>query len=321
MSEKNKAKPAEAIKQPTEASASKTKKTNNVVGNAPQQPELEAFIKLVGSQVHQARKQQKMSRRVLSEKSGVSQRTIVLLESGVGNISIALLFRLASALAQSVQNFMVADTAEQLQAQRVASQYLNSTLATQQKINDMLSAETTSNTKQKRICLIGLRGAGKSTLGAKLSRKTDTRFVELNDEIEALCGISIQEIMDLYGQEGYRKLEQQALKQITGQSDDIIVAAAGGVVNEEETYSYLLDHFHTVWLKATPEEHISRVREQGDERPMAGNPEAMTILRSILISREAHYKRADCTIDTSGQTVKNSTDEIAKTVSALLTSW
>ena len=244
----------------------------------------------------------------------------MLLESGVGNISIALLFRLASALEQSVQNFMVADTAKQSQAQQVAHQYLNSTLATQKKINNMLNLEITGNTKQKRICLIGLRGAGKSTLGAKLSSKTDTRFVELNDEIEALCGISIQEIMDLYGQEGYRKLEQQALKQITRQSDDIIVAAAGGVVNEEETYSYLLEHFHTVWLKATPEEHISRVIEQGDERPMAGNPEAMTTLRSILISREAHYQRADRIIDTSGQTVKNSTDEIAKTVSALLTS-
>ena len=320
MSEKNKAKPAKTIKQQTEESTSKTNKLNDDVENVQQQPELEAFLKLVGSRVHQQRKQQKMSRRVLSEKSGVSQRTIVLLESGVGNISIALLFRLASALEQSVQNFMVADTAKQSQAQQVAHQYLNSTLATQKKINNMLNVEITGNTKQKRICLIGLRGAGKSTLGAKLSSKTDTRFVELNDEIEALCGISIQEIMDLYGQEGYRKLEQQALKQITRQSDDIIVAAAGGVVNEEETYSYLLEHFHTVWLKATPEEHISRVIEQGDERPMAGNPEAMTTLRSILISREAHYQRADRIIDTSGQTVKNSTDEIAKTVSALLTS-
>ena len=315
MSEKNKANPAKTIERQTE-----TNKPNDVVGIAQQQPELEAFLKLVGSRVHQQRKQQKMSRRVLSEKSGVSQRTIVLLESGVGNISIALLFRLASALEQSVQHFMVADTAKQSQAQQVAHQYLNSTLATQKKINNMLNLEITGNTKQKRICLIGLRGAGKSTLGAKLSSKTDTRFVELNDEIEALCGISIQEIMDLYGQEGYRKLEQQALKQITRQSDDIIVAAAGGVVNEEETYSYLLEHFHTVWLKATPEEHISRVIEQGDERPMAGNPEAMTTLRSILISREAHYQRADRIIDTSGQTVKNSTDEIAKTVSALLTS-
>ena len=285
-----------------------------------QQLELDSFIKLVGNQVQQARKQQRMSRRVLSEKSGVSQRTIVLLESGVGNISIALLFRLSTALGRPIQSFMVADTKEQSQALEIANQYLNTTQINQQKIKDILNTDKNHDTKQKRICLIGLRGAGKSTLGKKLSLKTGTDFVELNDEIEALCGMSIQALMDLYGQEGYRKLEQEALVQITDRSDNIIIAAAGGVVNEEETYTYLLKHFHTAWLKATPEEHINRVREQGDERPMAGNPEAMTVLRSILISREADYQMADCTIDTSGQSVKDSTDDIVKAVRGFLIS-
>ena len=286
--------------------------------------ELDSFIKLVGNQVHQARKQQRMSRRVLSEKSGVSQRTIVLLESGVGNISIALLYRLSSALDQSVQSFMAPNpeeqnTSEHSQAKQIANQYLNTTEINKQKIKDILNAETNRDAKQKRICLIGLRGAGKSTLGEKLSINTGTRFVELNDEIETLSGLSIQELMDLYGQEGYRKLEQEALVQITDQNDDIIIAAAGGIVNEEETYTYLLKHFHTIWLKATPEEHISRVRAQGDERPMAGNPEAMTVLKTILTSREANYKMADRTIDTCGQSVKNSTDEIVKISHQLLT--
>lgn len=297
------------------AEKSKASVTDDLVPT--QKLELDAFIRLVGNGVQQARKQQKMSRRVLSERSGVSQRTIVLLESGVGNISIALLFRISSALGQTVQSFMETNTEEHSQALQIANQFLNTTQIKQQKILDILNTDKNYDTKRKRICLVGLRGAGKSTLGEKLSRKTGTRFVELNDEIEALCGMSIQELMDLYGQEGYRKLEQQALKQISSHSDDIIVAAAGGVVNEEETYTYLLKHFHTIWLKATPEEHINRVREQGDERPMKGNPEAMTVLRSILISREAHYQMADCTIDTSGQTVKDSTNEIVKTVRGL----
>ncbi len=288
-----------------------------------QQPELDSFIKLVGNHVQMARKQQKMSRRVLSEKSGVSQRTIVLLESGVGNISIALLFRLSSALDRSVQSFMATDTKKQhtkehSQALEIANQYLGTSEFNQQKIKDILNAETNRSARQKRICLIGLRGAGKSTLGASLSYKIGARFVELNDEIEALSGMSIQELMDLYGQEGYRKLEQEALVQITDQHDDIIIAAAGGIVNEEKTYTYLLKHFHTVWLKATPEEHISRVRAQGDERPMAGNPEAMKVLKTILTSREVNYQMADCTIDTSGQSVKNSTDELVKISHQLL---
>ena len=285
----------------------------------PDSNNLDSFIKLVGQRVQQARKQQRMSRRVLSENSGVSQRTIVLLESGVGNISIALLFRLSNALGRTVQSFMVQDsTAEQREASQIAGQYLNATQTSRQKIADILKADKNHDAKQKRICLIGLRGAGKSTLGKNLSDITGTRFIELNDEIEALSGMSVQELMDLYGLEGYRKLEQQALVQACNQSDDIIIAAAGGVVNDEETYNYLLKHFHTVWLKAAPEEHISRVRDQGDERPMAGNPEAMTVLRSILVSREAHYQMADRTVDTSGRSVKDSTAELADTVGSLL---
>ena len=285
----------------------------------PDSNNLDSFIKLVGQRVQQARKQQRMSRRVLSENSGVSQRTIVLLETGVGNISIALLFRLSNALGRTVQSFMVQDsTAEQREASQIAGQYLNATQTSRQKIADILKADQNHDAKQKRICLIGLRGAGKSTLGKNLSDITGTRFIELNDEIEALSGMSVQELMDLYGLEGYRKLEQQALVQACNQSDDIIIAAAGGVVNDEETYNYLLKHFHTVWLKAAPEEHISRVRDQGDERPMAGNPEAMTVLRSILVSREAHYQMADRTIDTSGRSVKDSTAELTDTVGSLL---
>ena len=279
---------------------------------------VEAFIKRVGNRVFEERRQQGMSRRVLSELSGVSQRTIVLLETGVGNISISLLYRVSSALGQSVKSLMDSENEQQQHAERVANYYLSATPLRQQKVLALLDTEDHRKIKQKRLCLIGLRGAGKSTLGAMYGDRTGTHFVELNGEIESLCGMSVQELMSLYGQEGYRQLEQQALRNIAEQHDDVIVAAAGGVVTDEDTYAFLLKHFHAIWLKTTPEEHIRRVKDQGDERPMAGNPEAMSVLRSILTDREDHYRMADCLINTSGQSVETSLDELQHAAKKLL---
>ena len=282
------------------------------------QASLEAFINRVGNRVFEERRRQGMSRRVVSELSGVSQRTIVLLETGVGNISISLLYRVSSALGLSIKSLMDTDDEQQQHAERVANYYLKATPLRQQKILAFLDTEDHRKIKQKRLCLIGLRGAGKSTLGALYGDRTDTKFVELNREIETLGGMSVQELMSLYGQEGYRQLEQQALRNIAEQHEDVIVAAAGGVVTDEDTYAYLLQNFHAVWLKTTPEEHIRRVKEQGDERPMAGNPKAMSVLRSILTDREDHYRMADCVIDTSGQSVEDSLDEVQLAAAKLL---
>lgn len=282
------------------------------------QTQLDDFIKMVGSRVIAERQRLGMSRRVLSELSGVSQRTIVLLETGVGNISIALLFRIAKALGHTVEWFIYTDDHSRQDSMRVADYYLTATPVQQQQIKNLLASVEEANIKQARICLIGLRGAGKSTLGRALSEKLSMPFVELNDEVESICGLSIQELMNLYGPEGYRRLERQALNKIVEERDNVILAAAGGVVSEEDNYSTLLKYFHTVWLKAKPEEHMERVKRQGDERPMEGNPAAMQELKSILVSRESLYSAADRQVDTSDKSAASSLEDLNDVVASLL---
>lgn len=175
---------------------------------------------------------------------------------------------------------------------------------------DMLSSEA-SAMRARRIALIGLRGAGKSTLGARLAEEYGARFVELNDEIEDLSGMRIADLIALYGQEGYRRMENEALTRLAETEDRLVLAVAGGVVSQAGAFSNLLDRFHAIWLKAAPEEHMARVRAQGDERPMAGNPAAMEQLRSILTSREDQYRLAAATLNTSAMTVSDAFDALA----------
>ncbi len=140
--------------------------------------------------------------------------------------------------------------------------------------------------------------------------------MELNSEIEAQAGMPVAEVMALYDQEGYRKLEARALDRIVATRETLVLAVAGGIVTEPETFKTLLGHFHTIWLKTSPEEHMSRVGQQGDERPMAGNPEAMEQLKSILTSREALYEQAPARLDTSGKTAGQSLAELLAIIEA-----
>jgi len=282
------------------------------------QIELDTFIAQIGERVLSARRSLGMSRRVLSESSGVSSRTIVLLETGVGNITIALLFRIAKALGHSVEWFISSTEQTRHDADRVADYYLAATPINQQHILNILGAHAVKQHKRQRICLIGLRGAGKSTLGDMLSQSLSLPFVELNSEVEKLGGLSIQEVMDLYGQEGYRRLERQALENCVSTHDNFVLAAAGGVVLDSVTHTFLLKNFHTVWLKASPEEHMDRVKRQGDNRPMAGNPAAMAQLRSILTDREPLYALSDATVDTGEQTVEAALSQLECCVRKLL---
>ena len=152
------------------------------------------------------------------------------------------------------------------------------------------------------IALIGLRGAGKSTLGKMLAKKIGWSFVELNKEIEAQNGLSVAEIIALYGQEGFRRMEQAALGQLLARKELMVLATGGGIVSEPLTFDLILQSFYTIWLKAEPEEHMARVRGQGDLRPMADDRSAMAELRTILLSREPLYARASAVVDTSGLT-------------------
>lgn len=253
----------------------------------------------VGDRVRAARKTCAMSRRVLSEVSGVSPRYLAQLEAGEGNISIGLLLRVAEALGVSIEA-MVATSDLTPEARRMGQVFAEADVATQAQVRGLLAGATT---KAGRICLIGLRGAGKSTLGAAAAAALHLPFVELNEAIEVAGGMPIAEIMALYGPDGYRQLESDALDRIAAEQDRAIIAVAGGIVGEASTFDSLLSRFHTVWLRAAPEEHMARVRAQGDTRPMDGNPQAMVQLRLILQSREAEYGRADAVLDTSGAAV------------------
>lgn len=261
---------------------------------------VETLIARVGERVREARQRRGIPRRVLSEISGVSPRYLAQLEAGEGNISIGLLQRVAVALDHRIEWLVGEDDPWTSDAVRVADLYRVANADIQQAALRILSPEPIEALRAKRICLVGLRGAGKSTLGARLGAEMGIPFVELNAEIEEQSGMPVSEVMALYGQEGYRKLEAQAVNRVIATHETMILAVAGGIVAEPETYNTLLSHFHTIWLRASPTEHMERVRAQGDERPMAGNPEAMEQLKSILTSREALYGKALAQFDTSG---------------------
>ena len=274
------------------------------------------LIARVGERVRRARDRKGIPRRVLSEKSGVSPRYLAQLEAGEGNISIGLLQRVATALDHKIEWLVGEDDPWSSEALRVCELYRAASSETQARVLATLAPEPAAVRRAQRICLIGLRGAGKSTLGRSAGAALGLPFVELNREIEEQAGMPVDEVLALYGQEGYRRLEAQAIGRVIATHEAMILAVAGGIVGEPETYKTLLNHFHTIWLKASPPEHMARVREQGDERPMAGNPEAMDQLRSILTSREALYERAEAMLDTSGRTVDESRDELIELIRA-----
>jgi XRE family aerobic/anaerobic benzoate catabolism transcriptional regulator len=155
--------------------------------------------------------------------------------------------------------------------------------------------------RRKRIALVGLRGAGKSTLGRALAGELAVPFVELNSAIEAEAGMSLNEVFSLYGQPGFRRLERRCLDKFITEHESAVITVGGGIVSEAETFNLLLMNCFTVWVKATPEEHMSRVVAQGDFRPMEGNAEAMEDMRRILVAREPLYSKADFTLDTTGR--------------------
>jgi XRE family aerobic/anaerobic benzoate catabolism transcriptional regulator len=264
------------------------------------------MIRRLGDRVRKAREEKGIPRRVLSERSGVSPRYLAQIEAGEGNISIGLLHRVAEALGERIEVLIAQNEASACESVRIAGLYRAATPDTRQRVLRLLTQKQGVEARAHRICLVGLRGAGKSTLGALLGQALNLPFVELNKEIEHQSGIPVDEVIALYGQEGYRRLEAQAVNEISKSHEAVVLAVAGGIVEQPETYDMLLDRFHTVWLKTTPGEHMARVRAQGDERPMAGNPEAMEQLKSILTNRESLYQRAQGHLDTSGETVETS---------------
>jgi XRE family aerobic/anaerobic benzoate catabolism transcriptional regulator len=275
---------------------------------------VERLLAAVGERVRSARARMGMSRRMLAEKSGVSQRYLAQLETGQGNISIGLLLRIAGALDFRIE-WLVAEEDPWTSEIVVISSLLRSATRTQrERVLDILQPENPKSKRASRIAFIGLRGAGKSTLGRLAAAELGLPFKELNEDIEEASGMPAGEVMALYGPEGYRHLERQSLERIVATHDRAVLAVAGGIVSQPETFNYLLRNFHTIWLKAQPEEHMARVRGQGDERPMAGSPNAMAELRNILTSRGALYARAEAHVDTSQATLRMSLDAVLEAI-------
>jgi XRE family aerobic/anaerobic benzoate catabolism transcriptional regulator len=244
-----------------------------------------------------------MSRRILSKASGVSERYLAQLERGAGNASVLVLRQIAEALSIEVAA-LVTDRPERpidltlaiLQLERLAPAELAD--ARRLIIQRFSSGGTGA---EARIALVGLRGAGKTTLGRRAANTLDVPFVELDREIERTSGMELSEIFATHGQAMFRRLERQCLEAIVGRFDRVVIATGGSLVTEPATYDLLLSTCFVVWLRATPEEHMNRVLDQGDLRPMADGPQAMDDLKAILESRTPLYAKANAIVSTSGK--------------------
>lgn len=261
------------------------------------------FLRTLGRRVREHRTQRGLTRKLLARQADVSERYLAQLEAGEGNSSIVLLRRVAAAVGVCLEELIADD--EGSPERRLVRRFLEH--LPPDRLEEVLLSLTrefagTDGARQDRIALVGLRGAGKSTLGAALAASLDIPFVELDREVEREAGMTLAEIFALYGQSGYRRIERRALERVLDANPRAVIAAGGGIVSEGDTYHLLLQRCLTVWLRASPEEHMARVVAQGDLRPMAGNAEAMADLRRILEARESLYDKADVIVDTTHQT-------------------
>lgn len=266
------------------------------------------FLLSLGKRVRELRNRRGMTRKIAAREAEVSERHLAQLEAGEGNVSIVLLRRIAAALHVSLVELFAPDV-EAPDEKQLIQQFLGR--LPNHRVEDvvfrlMRDFDPEEKMRRMRTALIGLRGAGKSTLGSKLAAGRNLPFIELDREIEKDTGMPLAEIFSLYGQSGYRAIERRTLERVLRERECAVLSVGGGVVSEKETFDYLLSNCYTVWIKAQPEEHMSRVIAQGDFRAMKGNDQAMEDLRRILEAREPLYRKADLCLDTSGISVEES---------------
>lgn len=267
-------------------------------------PQREPFLVALGERVRRLCAIRGMTRKALAQATGVSERHLANLEHGLGNASILVLLQIARAFNCALAELVGDVTTESPEWLLIRELLSGRTEADLQRARVSLAQLFGVGGGQRpnrfqRIALIGLRGAGKSTLGQMLADDLGYPFVELNVEIERVAGCGILEIHNLYGPNAYRRYERRALEEAVQLYPEMVLATPGGLVSEAATFNLLLAHCYTVWLRATPEEHMGRVMAQGDFRPMSGNNEAMADLKRILAGREAFYAKADLTWNTS----------------------
>ncbi len=283
-------------------------------------PETKATLAELGARVRAWRARRGMTRKQLAADSGLSERFLADVESGKGNVSINSLEAAARAL-----NITILELLQDAPRPALARLHgLLSSLDDSQldQAYGQLAASfgpSTAQGRDQRVALIGLRGAGKSTLGAQLAAHRGVAFIELDRETEREAGTSMNEILLLHGQAGYRRYERRALLRIAqDHAQGVVMTTGGSIVSERETFDLLQSYFYCVWLKANPEEHMSRVVAQGDMRPFdstrGATSEALDDLRRILASRESLYARADAVVDTAARTVKQSLKDLERAV-------
>jgi XRE family aerobic/anaerobic benzoate catabolism transcriptional regulator len=280
-----------------------------------------AFLAAIGREVRRHRAKRGMTRRQLAEASATSERYLAQIEGGAGNPSVSVLRAIAQALDLPVAALLPehgARAAELGVIFDLLAQVPERELPALVKDIEARVALRAGTDRARRIALVGLRGAGKSTLGRMLAQHLGWPFIELDRRVEEDYGASIPDLIEMAGTATFRRQERNALEQVIAEHNAAIITTAGGIVANSETYALLLRHTHTIWIKARPEEHMSRVMAQGDFRPMAQNRQAMTDLVAILEARRADYARAEAEVDTSGEAVGQSFAALLRIATTLI---
>lgn len=266
------------------------------------------FLVALGERVRDLRARRGLTRKAAAQAAGVSERHLANLEYGSGNASILVLQHIADALQCSLAGLLgdvTTSSPEWILLRELLEHRDEATLRRVRiAVGEMLGTggeNAVQAARSPRVALIGLRGAGKTTLGGMLAEDLDFPFVELSREIEKFAGCSIAEIQGLYGMNAYRRYERRAVEEAIQIYPEAVIATPGGLVSDPATFNLLLAHCTTVWLQADAEDHMERVRAQGDFRPMAASKEAMEDLRHILAGRAAFYSKAEFSLNTSAQ--------------------
>jgi XRE family transcriptional regulator, aerobic/anaerobic benzoate catabolism transcriptional regulator len=289
--------------------------------SAPTTRETAAFLAAIGAEVRRHRAKRGMTRRQLAQASATSERYLAQIESGAGNPSAGVLRAIAQALGLPAAALLPEAGARPAALAAIVDllhQVPEAELPALAKDIEARIAGAENADRARRIALIGLRGAGKSTLGRLLAKELGWPFIELDRLIEEDYGASIPDLIEMAGAATFRRHERSALERVIAAHEAAIITTAGGIVADAETFALLLRRTHTVWIKARPEDHMSRVMAQGDFRPMAANREAMADLVAILEARRADYARAQAQVDTSGDAVEQSFAKLVAAVTDLL---
>lgn len=248
-----------------------------------QDPEIQALLRRIGERLREARGKAGLSVVELARRSGLSRRTLTEIEAGRTNPTLASLAALARSAGVELQELISPGT-----------------------------GRSPAKLRRGRIALVGLRGAGKSTVGRRLALLREAPFVELDRRVEELAGLSLGAIFELHGTAWFQKVQREALEGVLAEGENLVLATGGSIVADEATFARLRQTCHTVWLRARPQDHLARVAAQGDLRPMRGRPRALEELAGILAARESAYARCELAIDTSGRSAESVVQELLR---------